>query len=106
MGGVNAISGEHASEEDEDRIRKRRANLKRSGHSIQDYVVVPGQEWIDGVAVNPGLVLQFVAMPMGDGYSVEAQLTGKETVGGLQLEITSAKSEFSSCAMIFWVSPD
>ncbi|KAI1207587.1 uncharacterized protein F4807DRAFT_171973 [Annulohypoxylon truncatum] len=27
-------------------------------------------------------------MPMGQGYSVEAQLTGKEVVGGLQFEIT------------------
>lgn len=95
VGGVNAISGEHAAEEDADGVKQRRADLEQSGHSIQDYVVVPGQEWIDGVAVKAGLVRQFVAMPMGDGYSVEAQLTGKETVGGLQLEITplAAKGE-------------
>lgn len=103
VGGVNAISGGHASEEDEDGISQRRADLKQSGHSIQDYVFVPEQEWIDEVAVKPGLVRQFIAMPTGDGYSVEAQLTGKETVGGLQLEITPAKGEFQLCAMTFWV---
>lgn len=93
VGGVNAISGEHASEKDEDGTKQRRADLKQRGCSIQDYVVVPDQKWIDGVAVKPGLVRQFVAMPMGEGYSVEAQLTGREIVGGLQLEITPAKGE-------------
>jgi len=29
----------------------------------QDYVVVPGQSWLDGIAVEPGVVRQFVAMP-------------------------------------------
>jgi hypothetical protein len=29
----------------------------------QDYVVVPGQPWLDGIAVEPGVVRQFVAMP-------------------------------------------
>lgn len=29
-------------------------------------------------------------MPLGKGYTVEAQLTGKETVGGLTFEITPA----------------
>lgn len=30
------------------------------------------------------------SMPIGHGYSVEAQLTGEEVVGGLQFEITPA----------------
>ena len=29
----------------------------------QDYLVVPGQQWLDGIAVSPGVVRQFVAMP-------------------------------------------
>ena len=29
----------------------------------QDYVVVPRQPWLDGIAVEPGVVRQFVAMP-------------------------------------------
>lgn len=91
MGGVNAVSGEHAKETSE--AKQRRAFLKKKGKSIQDYLVVPDQDWIDGVAVKPGLVRQFVAMPMGAGYSVEAQLTGEETVGGIQLEITPGRGE-------------
>lgn len=40
------------------------------------------------MAVEPGKVRQFVAMCMGTGYSVEAQILGEETTGGLQFEIT------------------
>lgn len=29
----------------------------------QDHIIVPGQKWIDGVCVAPGVVRQFVAMP-------------------------------------------
>lgn len=87
-GGVNAISGEHSNESAG--TQQRRSKLAREDASIQDYVVVPSQPWLDGVAVKPSVVRQFVAMPMGHGYSVEAQVTGKETVGGLQLEVTPA----------------
>ncbi|KAI1755715.1 hypothetical protein F4782DRAFT_486668 [Xylaria castorea] len=85
-GGVNAVSGEHSSETIETKMR--RLDLLSKNESIQDYVVVPRQPWIDGFAVSPGVVRQFVAMPLGMGYTVEAQLTGQEVVGGLQLEIT------------------
>jgi hypothetical protein len=37
----------------------------------QDYVVVPGQPWLDGFSVGAGLTRQFVAMPLGAGDSVE-----------------------------------
>ncbi len=43
----------------------------------QDYVVVPGQPWLDGFSVGAGLIRQFVAMPLGAGDSVEEQLTGR-----------------------------
>lgn len=33
-------------------------------------------------------------MPLGQGYTVEAQLTGKEVVGGLTFEITPAFCKF------------
>lgn len=36
---------------------------KRSGEPQQDYVVIPGQRWLDGICVAPGVVRQFVAMP-------------------------------------------
>ncbi|ROW03053.1 hypothetical protein VMCG_05770 [Cytospora schulzeri] len=56
-----------------------------------DYVVVPRQLWLDGVAVGPGVVRQFVAMPVCRGYTVEAQLTGGDMLGGMQIEITPAR---------------
>lgn len=85
-GGVNVVSGEHSVETEE--TMRRRRDLAAKKKNTQDYVVVPGQRWLDGFAVSPGVVRQFVAMPMGSGYSVEAQLTGQEVLGGLQFEIT------------------
>ncbi|KAI3325518.1 hypothetical protein HD806DRAFT_552804 [Xylariaceae sp. AK1471] len=85
-GGVNVVSGEHNAETLETKMR--RLDLISQDKSIQDYVVAPLQTWLDGFAVSPGVVRQFVAMPLGEGYSVEAQLTGQEAVGGLQFEIT------------------
>ncbi len=72
-GKINAISGEAWT-----------GSLQRDP---QNYVVVPRQPWLDGFAVGEGLIRQFVAMPLGDGYSVEEQLTGKADVGGLQLQV-------------------
>ncbi|EMD39427.1 hypothetical protein CERSUDRAFT_113076 [Gelatoporia subvermispora B] len=59
----------------------------------QDYLAVKnagGQQWLDGISMAPGLVKQFVAMPLGQGYTVEGQITGKEAVGGLQIDIFPA----------------
>ena len=42
----------------------------------QDYVVVPKQPWLDGYCVKKGIIRQFVAMPLGMGYTVEAQVKG------------------------------
>ena len=53
----------------------------------QDYLVVPGQPWLDGYCVEKGVIRQFVAMPLGEGYSVEEQVTGEAEFGGLQIEI-------------------
>lgn len=35
-------------------------------------MVSPEQPWLDGIADGDGTVRQFVAMPLGSGYSVEA----------------------------------
>lgn len=59
----------------------------------QDYMVVPGQPWLDGYCVDKGFIRQFVAMPLGEGYSVEGQLTGSEDVGGLQISVYPMKKE-------------
>ena len=52
----------------------------------QDYVVTPNQPWLDGISVGDGHIRQFVAMPLGMGYTVEGQITGDETHGGIQLK--------------------
>ncbi|RBA15399.1 hypothetical protein FPRO05_12473 [Fusarium proliferatum] len=86
VGNVNIVSGEpnvpnHATE-------LRRRQLLKKDKSIQDYIVVPDQKWIDGVATAPGQVKQFVAMPIGTGTSVEYQMNGEETSAGIQFDIT------------------
>ncbi len=44
-------------------------------------------------AVEKGVIRQFVAMPLGSGYSVEEQLTGAAEHGGLQLMAYPMKAE-------------
>lgn len=51
----------------------------------QNYLVVPDQLWLDGINAGAGVIRQFVAMPLGSGATVEAQLTGREEVGGIQI---------------------
>ena len=53
--------------------------------SPQDYVVIPSQPWLDGFSVRKGLVRQFVAMPLGKGYTAEEQITDSAEFGGLQI---------------------
>lgn len=77
IGGINAISG-----------RRWRAVPRRRP---QNYVVVPDQPWLDGINAGRGIIRQFVAMPLGSGYTVEGQLTGKETEGGIQLAVIEPK---------------
>ncbi len=59
----------------------------------QDYVEVPGQPWLDGFCVAKGVVRQFVAMPLGEGYTAEEQVTGKAEHGGIQLLARPLKAE-------------
>ena len=58
----------------------------------QDYLVVPDQPWLDGFCVEKGLIRQFVAMPLGEGYSAEEQLTGEARHGGLQIAVYPMKA--------------
>jgi hypothetical protein len=89
VGGVNAVSGEPARETTTTAMR--RLKLMEAKKNIQDYLVTPKQLWLDGIASSDGTVRQFVAMPLGKGYSVEAQVTGEELIGGLQFQITPSK---------------
>jgi hypothetical protein len=89
VGGVNAVSGEPAVENMATRLR--RQILGAQGAILQDYVVIPNQRWIDGIATFPGVVRRFVATPSGSSNSVEAQITGEDAVAGIQFEITKRK---------------
>lgn len=51
----------------------------------QDYVVIPDQPWLDGFNVAEGVIRQFVAMPLGEGYTAEEQITGEADFGGIQI---------------------
>ncbi len=51
----------------------------------QDYVTAPDQPWLDGYCVEKGAIRQFVATPLGEGYTAEEQITGRGAVGGLQI---------------------
>jgi hypothetical protein len=78
-GKVNAVSGEPWLEE-----------MTADGDE-QDYMVAPPQPWLDGFNTGKGVIRQFVAMPLGMGYTVEGQVTGEETFGGIQLLVIDPK---------------
>ncbi|KAH6653835.1 hypothetical protein BKA67DRAFT_676351 [Truncatella angustata] len=92
VGGVNAVSGFPMQENET--TRQKRLKMLKDGKRIQDYMVVPDQRWLDGIASEDGKIRQFIAKPKGSGFSVEAQVTGEEKVGGVQIEVIPIKCEF------------
>jgi hypothetical protein len=78
-GKINAVSGEPWT-----------AHLNRDP---QEYIVIPKQPWLDGYCVEKGVIRQFVAMPLGEGYSVEEQLTSESRWGGVQILVYPMKAE-------------
>lgn len=60
----------------------------------QNFVEVPLQPWLDGFrGTEKGTIRQFVAMPLGAGYTVEEQITGKAEHGGVQILVRPIKAE-------------
>lgn len=59
----------------------------------QNYLVTPDQPWLDGFNVGEGLVRQFVAMPLGAGFTAEEQVTGEAEHGGLQFMVCPMKAD-------------
>jgi hypothetical protein len=78
-GKINAVTGDPWTNE----LRRR----------PQDYMVVPSQPWLDGYCVEKGFIRQFVAMPLGSGYSAEEQITGEGEFGGLQIIVYPLRAE-------------
>ncbi|KAI0550248.1 hypothetical protein F4679DRAFT_583743 [Xylaria curta] len=89
VGGINAVS-RFPMDERQEQARKTAAMVKH-GQPIQDYMVVPGQPWLDGIVCEDGKVRQFVSQPRGSGFSVEQQVTGADARGGIQVEIIPIK---------------
>jgi len=77
VGKINAVSG-----------KKWEQVLEKTK---QDYIVCPDQPWLDGINAGDGYIKQFVAMPLGMGYTVEGQITGEETFGGIQMIVYEPK---------------
>jgi tetratricopeptide (TPR) repeat protein len=77
VGRINAITGKPYDE-----------NIRR--HE-QDYVVMPDQKWLDGINTGKDTVSQFVAMPLGHGYTIEEQMTDEDKYGGFQLVVIDPK---------------
>lgn len=81
VGGINALTG------------------TPQGVSVkgkQDYLPledVYGQLWLDGMSTAPGVVRQFVAVPLGHNHTVEGQLTGRESEGGIQIDTFTVRHE-------------
>jgi len=59
----------------------------------QNYVALPKQPWLDGINAGDGFIRQFVAVPLGSGATVEGQVTGEETHGGVQLRAVGLTEE-------------
>ncbi|TFV56617.1 hypothetical protein E4P42_18765 [Mycobacterium sp. PS03-16] len=59
----------------------------------QNYVALPRQPWLDGINAGDGFIRQFVAVPLGSGATVEGQVTGQETHGGVQLRAVGLTPE-------------
>ncbi|WP_013323511.1 hypothetical protein [Gloeothece verrucosa] len=77
VGQINAVSGEAWDEYLQD--------------NPQDYLVCPNQPWLDGINVGEGFIRQFVAVPLGLGDTIEAQVTGVEEFGGIQILVYEPK---------------
>lgn len=112
VGGKNAMTGSDWKDDDETR-----ANPLASD-PYQNYMVRPSQPWLDGFHSDEKTVRQFVAMPLGEGKTVEAHLnklqgdlnpasvpvskaTGKKkTLAELdEQEYSDAKGRLNSCMM-------
>jgi hypothetical protein len=77
VGKINAVSGKPWSQD----LRTEE----------KDYLVCPPQPWLDGINAGKDMIRQFVAMPLGMGYTVEAQITGEERFGGIQIIVYEPK---------------
>ncbi len=79
LGRIDVLTGKKFSEN----LNKTKAN--------QNYLVAPDQPWLDGINSGNDVIRQFVAMPIGMGYTIEEQLGNKEPKGTIQIRVFEAK---------------
>ncbi len=64
-----------------------------SGDPPQDCAVIPEQPWLDGFNISEDFIRQFVAMPPGEGFTAEEQITRKAEHEGLQIIVYPMKHD-------------
>ena len=95
-GQVNVVSGKQWSDE--------------LSSDPQDYLVIGmtsrgvSQPWLDGHNCGNGYVRQFIGTYKGEGVSVEAQVTGVEKHGGMQMVMMKANWQEPPCSRPTWQS--
>lgn len=87
-GNINAVSGKPFAKSKQ---KRKGTGLDIKLEKDQNYLVVPPQPWLDGWKAADGKVYQFVAAELGSGETVEGQITGEESVGGLQFIVFDPK---------------
>lgn len=66
---------------------------KRLRHRKQNFIVGTAQPWLDGFKTETGEVRQFVAARLGEGATVEEQLSDEAPVGGVQIVVWELTDE-------------
>jgi hypothetical protein len=98
-GGINAVSGLPDADE--------------SLGEPQNYLVCPDQPWLDGCNIGDGVIRQFVAMPLGQGYSMHAPIRmalstrdnrpyGRTRSGSQREDVVGRRMTFDSTACLVW----
>lgn len=77
VGGIDAITGDAWDDQ--------------LSNDPQNYIVCPDQPWLDGIKTGDEVIRQFVAVPLGQGYTVEEQITSQAEVGGIQIRVFEPK---------------
>lgn len=62
--------------------------------AVEDYFEVPEQPWLDGFVGPGGTVRQFVAMPLGSGYTVSEQLSDGPDAGHIRIVAVPMRAEY------------
>ena len=75
IGGINAVTGQPWKPNQLTTDGKKNGNSKNNRiNTMQNYLSVPKQPWLDGINCGSGFIRQFVAMPLNEGYTISSQI--------------------------------